>query len=477
LSSENDLAAKIVREAMQFASTAPQGTDAKRSRPVGHSDPLIGALVSDRFRVDSLLGAGGMGRVYLAFQVDLDRWVALKVMTPGHVVDPDTERRFLREARAGARLAHPGSVVIYDVGVWEGWLFIAMELLVGHTLLDVINRDFPLRMERVVDLMVQVCATLGAAHDAGIVHRDLKPENIMITTGTDGRELVKVVDFGLAILLDSPNAARITVDGAIAGTPAYMSPEQCRGAAVDARSDIYSLGAITYELLCGLVPFEAENSVGVLMKHVMEAPMEPSARRPDLAIPPGLEAAAMLALSKRPSDRPSSAGLFAALLQDALDGPGSRRKRPALGDRASRRADAGLDEPNATFLTDVLTEVGAVLVVEYGRSEVSEAVKLAGFLVDTFARLADAPLDINGIGALVVDVRNDPGAGMAAVRATLAAGSPVPFIVVGPDDAVDVMSQALQSGATDYVAGRDLNARLPKAIQRASRLAKRRKRV
>ena len=233
-------------------------------------DHLIGRLLAGKFRVDARLGAGGMGTVYRARQIALERTVAVKVLNQEISADPEFADRFWREARAASRLDHANSIRVLDFGQEpDGLLYLVMEYVEGSDLCDWSQRK-PVERKAIVDVLSQVLGALAVAHDMSVVHRDLKPENIMIVRGTsdDGRaiDVVKVCDFGIAKFLDSSRASQVglkhSTTGLIVGTPAYMSPEQARGEKQDARSDLYAVGVILYELLTGLVPFEAETQMG-----------------------------------------------------------------------------------------------------------------------------------------------------------------------------------------------------------------------
>jgi serine/threonine-protein kinase len=282
-------------------------------------DPLLGRCLGGKFAIESFLCAGAMGAIYRARHLSLDKTICVKVLHPVLATNPRFAQRFHREAKAASRLDHPNSVRIIDFGEEpDGLLYIAMEYLQGSELLDVIERSFPLAPERVVSIVSQVLAALAVAHENGILHRDLKPENIMIvpTYSDDGSvsELVKVCDFGIAKISapDLPTDG-LTTGGMIVGTPEYMSPEQVRGEAIDARSDLYSVGVLLYYMLAGRRPFESESAVGVVLKHMNELPKAPSKLVPD--VDPALEAVCMRALAKDPNERFDSAREMRAALQ------------------------------------------------------------------------------------------------------------------------------------------------------------------
>ena len=253
-----------------------------------------------------------MGAVYKARQIALDKDVAIKVLHGEHAGDAMFAARFQREAKAASKLDHPNSMRVLDFGQEpDGLLYIAMELLPGRDLFHVILEDWPISAERAADIMTQALAALAVAHDMGIVHRDLKPENIMLMTGTDdeGRahDVVKVCDFGIAKFTDAPEARstgggqKLTTQGIVVGTPEYMSPEQGKGETLDARSDLYSMGVLLYQLLTGRLPFDAETALGIVLKHVTEEPLPP--RKVNPAADARLEAICLKAMRKKREDR------------------------------------------------------------------------------------------------------------------------------------------------------------------------------
>jgi serine/threonine protein kinase len=284
-------------------------------------DPLVGQVLDEKYELTSLLGKGGMGAVYHARRVHIGDEVAVKVLLRQFVADSGLIERFRREARAAAALRHPNVVVIYDYGEArkeDAPAYIVMELVEGESLRQLLRQDGRLTPERAVSLMRDICAGVGAAHRRQIFHRDLKPDNVIVLPPDEDREreTVKVVDFGIAKLRDASGVTTLTETGVVMGTPHYMSPEQCRGEQLDARSDVYSLGAMLYEMLAGTPPFNASSLMGVLTKHITEAPPPLPT---DAATPPTLTAVIMRSLAKDPDARPSDATELSRELRAAED--------------------------------------------------------------------------------------------------------------------------------------------------------------
>ena len=283
------------------------------SPPLG-TDPLISQLVADRYRVIRKLGEGGMGSVYLAEHVVIEKKLVLKVLALELARREDLVARFLQEARSASRICHENVIDISDFGQSaEGYVYIAMEYLDGKDLGEVVRAEGALAWSRTRDIVMQICRALRAAHDKGIVHRDMKPENIFLIQREGRPEFVKILDFGIAKVMGlDPNGPRLTRTGMIFGTPEYMAPEQAEGKEADHRVDIYAVGCIAYHLMTGQTPFIAENFMAMLTKHLMEDPVPPSVRRPDLVITPEMDALVLKALEK---DRDKRYQSMAELLQ------------------------------------------------------------------------------------------------------------------------------------------------------------------
>lgn len=277
-------------------------------------DPLIGRVIDRKYELTARLGEGGMCVVYRARRVRIGDEVAVKILLRKFIADEDTLLRFRREARAAARAHHPNVITIHDFGETsdnEVAAFIVMEFVKGTPLRDLLKSEGQFPAERALRLMRGICAGVGAAHRQGVVHRDLKPENILVVAPDDDYEFesVRVIDFGFAKLVDDFSAKPT---GKVVGTPFYMSPEQCLGQALDTRSDVYSLGAMFYEMLSGKRPFAAETVSGIISKQLSETPPP---LPPTLAIPRRVSTAIMSALAKDPNDRPQTATEMARQLQ------------------------------------------------------------------------------------------------------------------------------------------------------------------
>jgi serine/threonine protein kinase len=228
------------------------GADANENRP--DQDPLVGTVISDRYRIERLIGVGGVGSVYRATQLGLDRGVALKVLKPELTESHTAMERFAREARTAARLQHPHIVTVHDFGAMpDGRAYLVMELLTGLNLAQWIRKHRPTDLARAAEYLALVCGAVGALHDSGIIHRDIKPSNIMIVDQPGGAT-VKVVDFGLVRPTISDDATDLT-GGLVLGTPEFMAPELFTGQKPDERSDIYALGVTAYEAITGVLPF------------------------------------------------------------------------------------------------------------------------------------------------------------------------------------------------------------------------------
>jgi len=309
-------------------------------------DPLIGITVAGRYQVLKLLGEGGMGAVYLAEHVAIEKKIALKVLHAEYASKGDIVTRFQQEAISASRIKHPNVLEIFDFGQLEtGAFYLAMEFLEGNDLADEIQRHRVLDPARGLRFAQQICRALAAAHAKGVVHRDMKPENVFLQRTPDGEEIVKIVDFGIAQLRTNEEAAasskqrRLTRTGMIFGTPEYMSPEQAGGKHADLRADIYAVGIILYEMFTGAVPFTGETFLGVLAKHLNDPAPPMKAVCPELGISPELQAVIERALEKRPEARFQTMGELAQALGGTPEGRGVFSGRAAMASSATEFRD------------------------------------------------------------------------------------------------------------------------------------------
>jgi serine/threonine-protein kinase len=404
----------------------------------------LGHTVAGRFRLLRVLGTGGMGAVYEAEQLGLARHVALKVLHPHVAGSPGAVARFRREATLLARLHHPGAAHVYDFGEDADELFLAMEYLHGETLEALTSREGLLPLPVAVDVAAQVLEVLEAAHALGIVHRDLKPANVMLA-GELSSPHVKVLDFGLAQLVDGSSQPRLTASGLVHGTPAYMSPEQCRGEPVDGRADLYSLGCLLHEFISGQPPFGESPAAEVMSGHLYRPPPPLRQLRPGRQIPPALEALVLECLAKRPDQRPESAQVLRLRLRQALAaslsdtppprGEGKKKERPPPAPRPST-----LEIPSEL----------PVGVLEAGeRSEsfgVGNALAAVGFRV---VPCTEENLELGELRALVIVP--EPGRDALELACRLAARPQAPPVLLCGEDDLTVMTRAIEGGIYDYV--------------------------
>ncbi|MDB4947167.1 MAG: Serine/threonine-protein kinase pkn3 [Labilithrix sp.] len=325
-------------------------------------DPMIGRTLEGRYTIVAKLGAGSMGTVYRAKQHAMGREVAIKILRGDRATDESAKARFMREARANSLLASPNTVTVFDFGQSEsGEFYLAMELLEGESLGQRLARVGRLPPAQAVDACRQALRSLGEAHAKGIIHRDLKPDNLFfarVLTSTsrgengapDGQghdEIVKVLDFGIAKMIDADTGSPMNVvetqAGTVFGTPRYMSPEQAQGKTLDARSDLYSLAVILYQMLTGRPPFTDNDAVVVMARHIKSVPKRPNEAAPDAMLARELEDVVMRTLAKDPKNRPASADVFAGELFAALEAHGAQTS----GVRASVTNAAGIRVPES----------------------------------------------------------------------------------------------------------------------------------
>jgi serine/threonine-protein kinase len=335
------------------------------------NDPLLGRVIAEKYRLDSVAGTGATGTVYRATHLTLGRPLAVKVLARHLMDNPTAQARFRREARAASRLDHPNSVQVVDFGVEpDGITYLAMEFLEGRELYRAIFEDWPLGPERSVKIMAQVLSVLQAAHELGIVHRDLKPENVMLVQRPDEHgnmvEVVKVADFGIAKSIAntaSEDSLNLTRDGTVHGTPEYMSPEQARGEELDGRADIYACGVMLYEMMTGTLPFTAESAFEVILKHLSDPVEPPTVRRPDAD--PRLEPVVLKALAKKKQDRFADAKSMRLALLECLH-VGERDASRATERATKHTAQPSLPPSSAdmTAAVPLMRKAGAHLPTE-----------------------------------------------------------------------------------------------------------------
>jgi len=358
----------------------------------------LGEVIAGRYRLDSLLGRGGMGCVYRAEHVALNEPLVIKLIDPVFAMDPLARARFRLEAKALMRLRHPGVVTLHDFGEHEGGLFIAMELLVGQTLFHAsLPNSQPMPIPRILDIVRQLAQVLEATHAAGIIHRDIKPENVMLLRdgGADGATgRVKLMDFGLAHLHEAEDS-RLSATGVVLGTPSYMSPEQCFGRGLSEASDIYSLGVMLFEMLSGRRPFDDPTPAVVMSQHMFVAPPKLEALSSRPGIPAGMTTLVEEMLAKKPEVRPTASELLRRL--DAIQG-GTDAAAFGASATARRLAEAGKSrEERALPPGDARLASEPTMLAEQAAG-VRPRVALVGFSPERASQLGQS-LAVNGIDA------------------------------------------------------------------------------
>jgi len=292
--------------------------DGTALRSQGGGNDLVGSILAERYHVLKKLGEGGMGQVYLAEHVKMGRRSAVKVMHPAMVNDADAIGRFNREAANASRINHPNVAGIYDFGeTADGLVYLAMEFIEGETLTDLLKANGALPPARAAEITRQTAEALDVAHRMQIVHRDLKPDNIMITKDHDANDCVKVVDFGIAKAANS-EAQNVTRTGMVVGTPEYMSPEQLSGAPLDGKSDLYSLGLVTFNMLTGKLPFPSDTTQSAMIMRLTERPRPLSEMKGDVTWPPALQAVMDKVLEKDVTQRYQNTREFSRALTAAV---------------------------------------------------------------------------------------------------------------------------------------------------------------
>lgn len=380
-------------------------------------DPLLGRLVQDKFRIHSLLARGGMGRVYRAVQEPLGRTCAIKVVNAGFgAVDPEFQRRFYLEASVLSKLTHPNTVTVYDYGKTDDDMFyMAMELLEGRTLHRAIREARAFTESRALHIVRQVCRSLREAHALGVVHRDLKPANVFLVKHGDESDFVKVLDFGLVKHLNEKPEEQLTQTGLFMGSPKYMAPEQIEGGQVDARTDLYAIGVLLYEMLTGKVPFERATSVATLMAHVNDP--VPSMFDLNRGLHPDLVAITMRCLEKDPAQRFESMDALLTALR-VFDGAGQSGPFERRDSMASQRIALEPLPPEPTVIEPAVSTIVA--------REASLAPTATGSSRVTLAALLLASVIVGG-GIGLITFRYTQKAKGAAAQPTVM--MPVPSVV------------------------------------------------
>jgi serine/threonine protein kinase len=396
-------------------------------------DPNLTRVLGGQFRIDALLGQGGMGMVYRGVQLSVNRAVAIKLITASAPNQAELVKRFRREAEATARLSHPNTVRLFDFGVTESQeLYMVMELLAGTDLSVHLQERQALPLPEALQITRQVLQALCEAHALGIVHRDLKPGNVFLARVHGGEVMAKVMDFGIAGIEQARDTQKLTMTGAVMGTPAYMSPEQAQGLPVDARSDLYSLGVMLFEMLTGRPPFEADTVVSLLLAHVTKPPPRLAEVRNDIPQLVAAQSLLDLLLAKTPDQRFASAAAALEAVDALAAGSGAQ-----LGLRSS----AG-HAPTA-FATGASPETPLGWTV----SQTDERTQRP-----TRSRLPRSVLLVSGAAALL-------GAGFALVRWRTPAAAPPAAAVSVAQSAAEVRSVTIASspkGASVLLDGAEL---------------------
>ncbi len=407
-----------------------------------------GDELDGRFRIERRLGAGGMGEVYVARQLGLDRPVAIKTLLPQYAADPDARARFLREARVAASLRHPNVVEIHDVAESEGVPFLAMELLRGVTLHEMVGQGQALEVPDALVVTHQLLDALIAAHGIGLVHRDLKPENVFVEDTPSGGQRIVVVDFGLAFIEGGGDMrGRMTREGLVVGTPAYLSPEQAQGQPVGPPSDVYSLGVVLFEMLTGDLPF-AGSEINILTQHIYVRPPRPGEVTDSDAIPRELEDLVLDMLSKSPDARPTARQV-------------RERLRIIEGTMAGKR-QRGRDESYLLGREARMVSIPARTAVQRPGGAATRAVD-ADLRVGIHGELSHDlwyGLPVNGIEAIRLDSDEAQEQPVDLVLSTtgrpedvaLLVGRGRPVVSVAPRNDIDILARLLRAGATEVIA-------------------------
>lgn len=415
-------------------------------------------IVDGKYRILGSIGEGGMGVVYRAVQLNLGRLVAMKVLLPELANNELSRARFEREAKVAASLRHPVAVEIYDVGAQDKLVYIAMELLAGQPLRDEMIDGIPLPVGRSVEVMLPLSEVLTAAHSMGLVHRDVKPENIFI----EHNGAVRVLDFGLAFIEGADDLGRLTRDGLVVGTPAYLSPEQAQGEPVGPPSDVYALGCVMYELVTGWAPFLG-SWMNVLTQHLYVAPVPARERAPEAGIPSDLEDLIGRMMLKRPEDRPAMEEVGVALeqVQGTLAGERHRgRDDRLLGERAQRMVSVPL-KTQAVIAPDAQLAHGDAEVIAAFVGRLTDQIVMAlasnGIRVEAFdpARGESPQADV------LIATTSD----LHLIGKCVEFGPPV--VVLADTSDMEQISQLLRLGVYDVVPQPVRIAELTRKVRRA----------
>ncbi len=406
------------------------GTDpAVTTTPIpldGDGEELIGMVVDGRYRLEATLGRGGMGLVFRATHIGLRRQVAVKILHPALAASPDVRNRFEREALAVGKIDHPNCVATYDVGrLPDGALYLAMELLDGRSLADVLEREGQLAPGRALHILAHILRGLGHIHQSGMIHRDIKPENIFLIRVGEDLDFAKILDFGIAKPMAgelSDDGVRLTQAGMAFGTPIYMAPEQALGNPLDGRADIYAASVMAYEMLCGQPPFYSDDKLEVMSMHTAKPvpPMRSRMIKGGRPVPSSLEKLVLRGLTKKPGDRYGNAEIYIAAVEDALhtsDGgqtdvnferaPSDDGAEPLIDDDGELRlhtTDEFTEEDPSGSIGDAISEVLAFAPTRGTGGTPTRAVAPAPRRITTPGR----GMDVDGPGRIPTKLGVDP---------------------------------------------------------------------
>ena len=426
---------------------------------------FLNEVIDGRYRIDELIGEGGMGRVYLAEHVEIGKRVAIKILHPVYGRMPDLVERFRREARAASKIGHPHIVDVTDSGTTvDGSVYFVMEYLEGVELASVIDREGALDVARALRITTQICRALAAAHAVGIIHRDLKPENVFLTVREGAADFVKVLDFGIAKSSEAEEARgkRLTHPGMAMGTPEYMSPEQAAGRPADERCDVYAVGAILYEMLTGAPPYDGDNFMEILTKKATVDPAPPSALRPE--IPPMVEVLVTSAMARDPEKRPPSMEAFEYEVTKALSGRGAAVAK-ILGIQSEAALLANLGSPYMP--RDEVTPVSAPGLAQGWRARIAsgQMAQLARHEVTPQPSITGSPFPVgasvtHGPAVAVPVMAVDSGPSMASgpamsplMGSSPSMGMPMPTPVYAPEEVSESTELIRKGGPVPDVRG------------------------